>query len=134
MAAILKEKVNLKSENPEPLTQQELELMHAIRYLVDMAEELGLHVNLKEEQVLADFEFLEDLVLNWMHVKIGGEENQEIQYLSDDMIFTLRDIQELTEQRMQEQGIKESPPQESQEEQKVLQVLAGKLNAPKAQA
>lgn len=99
-----------------------------------MAAELREKVNLKEEQLLAEFEFLEDLVLNWMKVKIGGEENQEIQYLSDDMIFTLRDIQELTEQRMQEQGIKESTPQGSREEQKALQVLAGKLKAPQAQA
>lgn len=97
-------------ENPKPLTQRE------------------------EEQVLAEFEFLEDLVLNWMNVKIGGEKNQAIQYLSDDMIFTIRDIQELTEQRMQEQGIKESTPQGSREEQKALQVLAGKLKAPQAQA
>ena len=121
-------------ENPIPLTQREQALVDTLSYVVEIAAELREKVNLKEEQLLAEFEFLEDLVLNWMKAKIGGEENQDIQYLSDNMIFTLGEIQELTEQRMQEQGIKESTPQGSLEEQKALQVLAGKLKAPQAQA
>ncbi len=123
-----------QTETPEPLTQREQTLVDTLSYVVDMAAEIRKKLNLKEEQLLAEFEFLEDLVLNWMKAKIGGEENQDIQYLSDDMIFTLGEIQELTEQRMQEQGIKECTPQGSLEEQKVLQVLAGKLKAPQAQA
>ena len=123
-----------QAENPIPLTQREQTLVDTLSYVVEIAAELREKVTLKEEQLLAEFEFLEDLVLNWMKAKIGGEENQEIQYLSDDMIFTLGEIQELTQQRMQEQGIKESTPQGSLEEQKALQVLAGKLKAPQAQA
>lgn len=124
----------LQTETPEPLTQREQSLVDTLSYVVDMAAEIRKKLNLKEEQLLAEFEFLEDLVLDWMKAKIGGEENQDIQYLSDDMIFTLGEIQELTQQRMQEQGIKESSPQGSLEEQKVLQMLAGKLKAPQAQA
>ena len=123
-----------QAENPIPLTQREQTLVDTLSYVVEIAAELREKVTLKEEQLLAEFEFLEDLVLNWMKAKIGGEENQEIQYLSDDMIFTLGEIQELTQQRMQEQGIKESTPQGSLEEQKALQVLAGKLKAPQGQA
>ena len=123
-----------QTETPIPLTQREQTLVDTLSYVVEIAAELREKVTLKEEQLLAEFEFLEDLVLNWMKAKIGGEENQEIQYLSDDMIFTLGEIQELTQQRMQEQGIKESTPQGSLEEQKALQVLAGKLKAPQAQA
>ena len=123
-----------QAENPIPLTQREQTLVDTLSYVVEIAAELREKVTLKEEQLLAEFEFLEDLVLNWMKAKIGGEENQDIQYLSDNMIFTLGEIQELTEQRMQEQGIKESSPQGSLEEQKALQMLAGKLKAPQAQA
>ena len=81
-----------QAENPIPLTQREQTLVDTLSYVVEIAAELREKVTLKEEQLLAEFEFLEDLVLNWMKAKIGGEENQEIQYLSDDMIFTLGEI------------------------------------------
>lgn len=73
------------------------------------------HTPPTEQQVLNEYSTVYDLIIAWMQVKGQRGEGFYVQSLTDNMVFTLQDIQELTQHP--------TPPQSTLEQQALQQLV-----------